>query len=95
MRVRDLRFGGVNAWPPCWRARPGILSPLGEGGILAGVRVRSPHSIMVQILYDDREHEGLFVWEGPPSPSVLAELLSGAAGSPIKEVGDLEIPRLP
>jgi len=41
MRIRDLRFGTVNAWPPCWRARPGIPSPLGEGGTLGGVRVAS------------------------------------------------------
>lgn len=91
MRVRDLRFGTVNAWPPCWRARPGIPSPLGEGGTLAGVRVRSADSIMIRIFYDDREHDGLFAWDGPPSPSVLADLLNGAAGRPIEEVGDLEI----
>jgi hypothetical protein len=95
MRVRDLRFGGVNAWPPCWRARPGILSPLGEGGILASVRVRSRDSVVIRIVDDDREHDGLLVWDGLPSASVLADLLNGAAGRPIDEVGNLEIPILP
>lgn len=92
MRVRDLRFGMVNAWPPSWRALPGMPFPLGEDGILAGAHVRSRDSVMIRIVYDDREHEGLFVWDGPPSPSVLAALLNGAAGRPIREVGDLKIP---
>jgi hypothetical protein len=94
MRVRDLRFGLVNSWPPSWTARPGTRCPLGEEGILRGARVRSRDSVMVRIFYDDHEHEGLFVWDGPPLPSVLADLLNGAAGRPINEVGDLEIPPL-
>lgn len=94
MRVRDLRFGMVNAWPPCWRALPGMLSPLGEEGILVGARVRSRDSVTIRIVYDDREQEGLVVWDGPPSSSVLADLLNGAAGRPIREVGDLQIPAL-
>lgn len=95
MRVRYLRFGGVNTWPPCWRALPGLLSPLGEEGILVGARVRSRDSVTIRIVYDDREQEGLIVWDGPPSPSVLAALLNRAAGRPIREVGALEIPAHP
>ena len=94
MRVRDLKFAMVNAWPPSWRTLQGTRFPLGEDGILVGARVRSRDSLTIRIAYDDREYEGLFIWGGPPSGSVLAALLNCAAGRPIREVGDLEIPAL-
>jgi hypothetical protein len=34
MRVRDLKFGRINVWPPLWRALPGRTFPVGEEGTL-------------------------------------------------------------
>jgi hypothetical protein len=94
MRVRDLKFGMVNAWPPSWKTLQGMRFPLDEDGILVGARVRSRDSITIRIVYDDREYDGLVVWGGPPSAFVLADLVNCAAGRPIREVGDLQIPAL-
>ena len=92
MRIRDLKFGTVKAWPPAWRALPGRRFVLGEEGILAEARVRSRDSITIRILHDDEEHYGLFAWDGPPASQVLADLLNGATGRSIREVGDLTLP---
>jgi hypothetical protein len=92
MRVRDLRFGTVDAWPPMWRAVPGRRFVLGDEGVLLGVRVRSRDSLILRILAHGEEYEGLFVWDGRPSPHLLAEIMNAAAGKAIREIGDLRLP---
>jgi hypothetical protein len=92
MRVRDLKFGTINAWPPTWRAVPGRQFVFGEQGVLVAVRVRSRDSLTVHILANDQEYEGLLVWDGRPSPRFLADLLNGATGKSIQEIGELRIP---
>jgi hypothetical protein len=92
MRVRDLKFGRVNAWPPTWRAFPGRRFAIGEEGVLLGARARSRDSVVILMLHDHEEHEGLLVWDGPPSPAALATLLNQAAGKSMREVGELDLP---
>jgi hypothetical protein len=92
MRIRDLKFGSVNAWPPAWKARPGRTCPVGEEGTLVGALARLPASVMIRIVYDGAVHDGLLAWDGPPSPQALADVLNRAAGKRIRDVGDLPLP---
>jgi hypothetical protein len=92
MRVRDLKFGTVNAWPPIWRTLPGRGFAIGEEGILLGARVRWSGSLMVRMRSGQEEHEGLLTWDGPPAPQAFAELLNRSAGKSIADIGDLPLP---
>lgn len=92
LRVRDLRFGAAEAWPPTWRALPGRPLAAGEDGVLSRARVRSHRSVMIHIAADGVEHEGLLVWDGPPSPTVLVDVLNRAAGKTIRDIADLLLP---
>lgn len=92
MRIRDLRLGRIKAWPPVWKATGGKRLVLGEEGILEEARARSYDSVTIRIRHDNEEHLGLFVWDGPPSPQVLADLMNRAAGATMHEIGDLHLP---
>lgn len=41
---------------------------------------------------EPEEHEGLFIWDGPPTSEALAELLNQATGRSLRDVGDLYVP---
>jgi hypothetical protein len=92
MRIRDLKLGRVKAWPPVWKAAAGKRFLLGEEGVLAEARVRSYDSLTIRVHHGGEEHVGLFVWDGPPSPQVLADLMNRAVGKSMADVGHLDLP---
>ena len=44
----------------------------------------------MRISFAGHDHEGLVVWDGGPTAERMAELMSGAIGSPLTTVGDLD-----
>jgi hypothetical protein len=92
MCIRDLKLGRVKAWPPVWKAAADKRLLLGEEGILAKARVRSYDSLTIRVHHDGEEHAGLFVWDGPPSPQLLADLMNRAVGNSMADVGNLDLP---
>lgn len=94
MRVRDLKFGRINAWPPSWRARSDVWVPLGQEGILVRADVRSSTSLIVLVRHENQDCEGLLNWDGPPKSAALAAHLNRFAGWALLDVGKLWIPDL-
>ena len=92
MRIRDLKLGRVKAWPPVWQTAAGKRFLLGEEAILAEARVRAYDSLTIRVHHGGEEHVGLLVWDGPPSPQALADLMNRASGAFMADVGNLDLP---
>ncbi len=95
MRIRDLkRMVGeveVPAWPPMWYSSygPGSTLATGEVGVLRAVRPVG-NLLSITMEFDGREHVGIMQWDGPPTPTDVAEALRGRIGQEISTISNVE-----
>lgn len=91
MRIRDLKWKGIPAWPPAWWISD---EGAGEEGVLKNVQLRnslipSCVSIVASHLGDDRT--GIIVLEDSAHLEILCNKLKENIGKQLTEIGDLEI----
>lgn len=91
MRIRDLEWKGLSAWPPEW----GISDEgAGEEGFLKNVEVRydqTPESIAVVASYLGNDRNGIIILEDAAHLEILCQKLKENIGRPLSEIGELEI----
>jgi hypothetical protein len=91
MRIRDLQWKGIPAWPPEWWTTD---QGGGEDGFLETVNIRkdprlSCISMMVNHLGSERR--GIMVLENLAHLDILYHKLKENIGKPLREIGNLEI----
>jgi hypothetical protein len=91
MRIRDLQWQGMPAWPPEWWISD---EGAGETGRLKTVQLRSDQSpacisIVASHLGDDRN--GIIILDDPAHLEILCDKLKANVGKPLTEIGDLTI----
>ena len=96
MRIRDLQWEGMPAWPPEW-----WISDEGarEEGSLKHVQFRydqTPQCISVVASHLGDDRNGIIILENPAHLEILCQKLKENIGKPLSQIGDLEIdPLLP
>jgi hypothetical protein len=91
MRIRDLEWKGMPAWPPEWWISD---EGAGEEGFLKNVQLRYDQtpaclSVVATHLGDDRN--GIIILEDSAHLEILWNKLKENVGRPLKEIGDLKI----
>ena len=92
MKVAELRYGGVAAWPPAWTSS--LPSAIMTGHVEAFLRAVALKNggVAVEIGVDETRYRGQLMWDGPPQPLVLKHLFERSLGSTLTQVGELTIP---
>jgi len=85
MRIRDLQWKGIPAWPPEWWVSD---EGAGEEGVLKNVQLRSDQapaciSLLASHLNDHRN--GIIILEDPAHLEILCQKLKENIGRPLKE----------
>lgn len=90
MKVSDLRYGGVPAWPPAWTSSvPGAGVLTGQiDPILKGVTVKHGGLEIEMGIEDDTTIRGLLLWDGGVSPVAVKDALDGFLNRPLREAAD-------
>jgi hypothetical protein len=95
MKVSDLSYGGVQAWPPAWTSSlpatsvlVGQVEPLLTRVAVSGV------GLDIEITIEGNTFRGRLLWDGPPAPHELKQLLDGYVNRPLREAGEANIPRV-
>jgi hypothetical protein len=91
MRIRDLQWEGMSAWPPEWWVSD---EGAGEEGFLKNVQVRydqTPPCISVVATHLGDDRNGIIFLEDPFHLETLCHKLKENIGRPLKEIGDLKI----
>lgn len=98
IRVRDLQVqcGDVliAAWPPRWivsRDLESVLLTANDGKLTWVEPMPRGIGLWLTRRFDGVAHRGSLLWSGPPSATVLADILRGRIGLRIQDVGDVEI----
>jgi hypothetical protein len=91
MRIRDLKWEGIPAWPPEWWISD---EGAGEEGFLKNVQLRNDQtpaciSVVATHLGDDRN--GIIILEDSLHLETLCHKLKENIGRSLSEIGDLEI----
>lgn len=91
MRIRDLQWKGIPAWPPEWWF---LDEGAGEDGFLKAIQLRNDQkllciSVVVSHLGNDRN--GVIILEDPAHLEMLCQKLKENLDRPLKEIGDLTI----
>jgi hypothetical protein len=94
VKVSDLTYGGVQAWPPVWiSSLPATTVLVGqEEPILTRVAV-SGVGLDVEVTIGRSSFRGRLLWDGPPAPQELKPLLDGFVNRPLRDAGEATIPR--
>jgi hypothetical protein len=91
MRIRDLEWKGMPAWPPeWWISDEGV----GEEGFLKKVQLRydqRPACISVLATHRGDDRNGIIILEDPFHLEILHNKLKENIGRPLAEIGDLDI----
>jgi hypothetical protein len=90
MRIRDLKWKGIPAWPPEWGfAEEGV----GEEGVLKDVQLRNDQLACIYVLASHLDHSrnGVILLEDPAHLKILCQKLKESIGKRLSEVGDLKI----
>ena len=93
MLVCDLRYSGVPAWPPAWTSSlPAVIFLTGRvDGALRGVTVKSG-GLEIEVEVAGEAFRGLMLWDGPPSPAHLRQILQRYVGYSLSEAGEATLP---
>lgn len=94
MKVRELRYGLMSAWPPTFGAAygPGDTFPVGAVGTLKAVQPsRGMAGVHVQIEYEGRTWTGMMQWDGKPSVKRMVVVLEQHVGEELRTLGDIEV----
>ena len=96
MRVSDLRYGGVPAWPPAWTSSLPPTHSLATtlDSILRSARVRGA-GVDIEIEIDGERYHGLLLWDGQPSADVVVRALQMFVGRALRDAGEGVIPAPP
>ncbi len=91
MRIRDLQWKGMSAWPPEWWFSD---EGAGEEGFLKNVQLRYDQtpaciSVVASHLGDDRN--GIIILEDPAHLEILCQKLKENIGNPLSHIGDLDV----
>lgn len=91
MRIRDLQWRGLSAWPPEWWVSD---EGAGEKGFLKNIQLRYDQtpayiSVVASHLGDDRN--GIIILENPAHLEILCNKLKENIGRPLSQIGDLDI----
>ena len=95
MRIRDLEWKGIPAWPPEWWISD---EGAGEEGVLNNVQLRydqTPACISVVATHLNNSRKGIIILEDPFQLENLYLKLNENLGRPLKEIGDLAIDFFP
>ena len=95
MRIRDLKWKGMPAWPPEWWISD---EGAGEEGFLKNVQLRYDQtpaylSVVASHLGDDRN--GIVILEDPAHLEIFYQKLKENIGRPLSQIGDLDTDFLP
>jgi hypothetical protein len=91
MRIRDLQWEGIPAWPPHWWFSD---ERAGEEGVLKDVQFRydqMPVCVSVVAVHLNESRHGLIILEDPAHLEIVCQKLKENLGRPLSEIGDLEI----
>lgn len=91
MRIRNLHWKGIPAWPPEWWVSD---EGAGEEGVLKNVHLRNdqtPTCISVVATHLGHDRNGIIILEDLAHLEILCHKLKENIGSPLSEIGDLEI----
>jgi hypothetical protein len=98
MRIRDLQWKGIPAWPPEWWISD---ETAGEAGFLKNVQLRydqTPPCIAVVASHLDVYRNGVILLEDLINLEILCQKLKENLGRPLSDIGDMDIdfsPALP
>ena len=91
MRIRDLQWEGIPAWPPQWWFSD---EKAGEEGVLKNAQFRydqMPVCISVVATHLDESRHGIIILADSAHLEILCQKLKENLGRPLSEIGDLEI----
>ena len=91
MRIRDLKWKGIPVWPPEWWISD---EGAGEEGFLKNVQLRndqSPACISVVATHLAEDRNGIIILEDSAHLAILSQKLQENLGSPLSQIGDLDI----
>ncbi|MEJ2672094.1 MAG: hypothetical protein P8168_07820 [Deltaproteobacteria bacterium] len=91
MRIRDLKWKELPAWPPAWWMSD---EGAGETGVLQSAQLRydqTPPSITVVATHLGESRNGVILLEGLAYLEILCNKLKDNVGRPLAEIGDLDI----
>ena len=91
MRIRDLQWKGIHAWPPEWWTTD---HGGGEDGFLETVHIRKDprlNCISMMVNHLGSERRGILILENLAHLDTLYLKLKENIGKPLREIGDLEI----
>jgi hypothetical protein len=94
VKISDLRYGGVAAWPPAW------TSSLPDARFLTGhldahltrVGVKGA-GLEIEMVVEDTLVSGLLFWDGVPAPLDVKYALDGFLHRSVREAGSAHIPQ--
>lgn len=91
MRIQDLQWEGLPAWPPLWWfSDEGAV----EEGVLKDAQFRydqMPVCISVVATHLDESRHGIIILADSAHLEILCQKLKENFGRPLSEIGDLEI----
>ena len=92
MRISDLRYGGVAAWPHAWTSSVPVARFLTGHieAILEGVTVKHG-GVEVEMTVEGDTIRGLLLWDGAPAPVAVKEALDGFIHRPLGEAAAAHI----
>jgi hypothetical protein len=91
MRIRDLQWKGIPAWPPEWWTTD---QGGGEDGFLETVNIRKDprlSCISMVVNHFGSERRGIMILDDPAHLYILYRKLKENIGKQLGEIGDLEI----
>jgi hypothetical protein len=91
VRIRDLQWKGLPAWPPEWWFSD---EEAGEEGFLKNVQFRydqTQQCISVVATHLGNDRNGIIILENSLHLEILCNKLKENIGRPLKEIGDLDI----
>jgi hypothetical protein len=91
MRIRDLQWKGIPAWPPEWWISD---ESAGETGYLKNAQLRydqTPPCIAVVASHLDNSRNGVILLEDQGHLEILCQKLKENLGKPLAEIGDMDI----
>lgn len=91
MRIRDLKWKGLPAWPPEWWFSD---EEAGEEGFLKNVEFRydqNPQCISVVATHLGNDRRGIIILENPLHLETLCHKLQENIGKSVKDIGDFNI----
>lgn len=91
MRIRDLQWKGIPAWPPEWWISD---EEAGEAGFLKNAQIRydqTPPCIAVVASHLDNSRNGVILLEDLFHLEILCQKLKENLGRPLAEIGDIDI----